>query len=62
MITPAQRHAWSVDLEAATYRAERAAWYGDRAGAIIAGADARAIAARLRRAALADLNERSAAR
>ena len=62
MTTPAQRAAWSADLTAARQRVEDAQYHGDRAGALIAGADARAIAARLRRAADNDYSERMAAR
>lgn len=62
MTTAAQRAAWSKDLAAAQEREERAAWYGDRTGAIIARADARAIAYRLAAAQLADYAERSATR
>lgn len=62
MTTPAQRHAWHIDLEHARQRADDAVYHGDRAGALIATADARAIASRLRRAAFTDYNERSAAR
>jgi hypothetical protein len=59
MTTQAQLKAWRHDLEAARDRVERATWYGDHAGALIAGADARAIASRLRRAVS---NDRQAAR
>lgn len=62
MTTAAQRAAWSRDLDAARQRADRAAELGDRAGAIIARADARAIAHRLAAALFADYAERSAAR
>lgn len=62
MTTEAQRRAWSADLDRARWRAERAEYHGDRAGAIIASADARAIAARIRHAADSDYTERSAAR
>lgn len=62
MTTPTQRAAWRRDLEHARQRAEDAQYHGDRAGALIAQGDARAIAARLRRAADSDYAERSAAR
>lgn len=46
-MTAQDRSRLRVAYERALHRAERAAWYGDHAGAVIAACDARRIARRL---------------
>ncbi len=55
MTTEAQRNEMRRELRAASERAERAAYYGDRAGALIAGSQANVLRLRLENAQLADI-------